>query len=128
MSAAKLDLVVEQGATFRRVITVKDADKNPIDITGWVFAGQIREKYSSPTVAAEFDFEILDQTEAKGKVKVSLSADDTSALVVAAQGEGDCKKLSTYLYDIEATKEGVGTDRILEGKVFVSPEVTREAP
>lgn len=125
MSAARLDLTIEQGTTFLRTCTIKDAEGVPVDITDWEFTGQIRMHYDSTTVAAAFDFEILDQILYPGKFTFGLSPEDSSAIAVATSGNEDCKKLTTYLYDIEAARPGDITDRILEGRVFVSPEVTR---
>src|SRR5215207_9195643 len=34
MAAGKYDFTIEQGATFRRTLTWKDEDGNPIDLTG----------------------------------------------------------------------------------------------
>ncbi len=48
MPAAYWKIVIEQGATWRRVLTLSDAD-GPIDLTGYSARLQIRESVESPT-------------------------------------------------------------------------------
>lgn len=124
MAAAKLDLEIEQGTTFLRTCTIKDINGDPVDISDWTFAGQIRVKYDSTDIEAAFTFVVLNQTTSKGKFTFGLSADDSAAISVSPSGNEDCKKLTSYVYDIETTRGGI-TERLLEGGVFVSPEVTR---
>ena len=45
--SGKLDLTIEQGATFSRTITIKDASNVVVDITNDTFAGQVRKRHQS---------------------------------------------------------------------------------
>ena len=40
-------LVIEQGATFSRTITIKDASNVVVDITNDTFAGQVRKRHQA---------------------------------------------------------------------------------
>lgn len=109
--SGKLDLTIEQGATFSRTITIKDASNVVVDITNDTFAGQVRKRHQSGTVEAAFTFTITDG--ANGEVTAVISSTDT-----AEMDPGD------FVYDIEWTS-GSTVTRLLEGTATVSPGVTR---
>jgi hypothetical protein len=120
--ATSLDLTIEQGATFKRVIKLYDSAGTAIDLTGKTFAGQLRKTYSElPSTA--FTFTLANQTTNPGEVEISLTAAQTRALKVNP-ATNHYKCTTPYAYDIEMT---VGSDvsRILEGTAHISPEVTR---
>lgn len=113
MSAGPYELQIEQGVDRAIEITLKDkATELPINITGWVFAMQIREKYTSASVLYAPTITIVDAP--LGKIQISLTASATSALPVKA-----------LVYDLEATKPDTKKIRILKGPAIVDPEVTR---
>jgi hypothetical protein len=113
MSAGPYELQIEQGVDRVIEITLKDkATELPIDITGWVFVMQIREKYSSTSVLYAPAVTIADAP--GGKIQISLTATATSALPV-----------KPLVYDLEATKPDTKKIRILKGPAIVDPEVTR---
>lgn len=109
--AGSLDLTIEQGATFSRTITIKDASNVAVDISTDTFAGQIRKRPQSGEVEASFSFTITDGP--NGEVTATISATDT-----AAMDTGD------FVYDMEWTS-GSTVTRLLEGTATVSAEVTR---
>lgn len=111
MASGKLDITVEQGATFSRTITIKDASNTAVNISSDTFAGQIRKRHQSSTKEADFDFTITDG--ANGEVTATISNTDTSSM-----DPGD------FVYDIEWTS-GSTVTRLLEGTATVTPEVTR---
>lgn len=116
---------IEQGATFEKTFTLKDSSAVKIDLTGWTFAGKIRHRYDAPSVVATFSAAVAsNQVTNKGEFTVSLTAAQTAAIPVD-ESETIDRDLTEYLYDIEATKPDTKIDRVLEGKVLVSPEVTR---
>lgn len=123
MAAGTYNFTLEQGASFERVLTIRDSLDAPIDLTGFVFSGQIRKKYSDTSVLASFSFTILDQGTDTGKVRMSMTAANT-ALIPVEKAESAEKKLTQYCYDVEMNT-GSTVDRILEGVVSISPEVTR---
>ena len=109
--SGKLDLTIEQGATFSRTITIKDSSNVAVNITSDTFAGEVRKRHQSGTTEAAFTFTITDG--ANGEVTATISATDT-----AAMDAGD------FVYDIEWTS-GATVTRLLEGTATVTPEVTR---
>lgn len=109
--SGKLDLVIEQGSTFNRQITIKDSANVAVDISTDSFAGQVRKRHQSSTTEATMSFTITDG--AAGQVTATISATDT-----ANMDTGD------FVYDIEWTS-GSTVTRLLEGVATVTPEVTR---
>tara|TARA_R100001086_G_scaffold192605_1_gene109860 strand:- start:758 stop:1093 length:336 start_codon:yes stop_codon:yes gene_type:complete len=110
--SGKLDITVEQGATFTRTITIKDSSNAAINITGSSFAGQIRKRHQSSTKQADFDFTI---TNASGGIVIAtITAANTGSME-----PGD------FVYDIEWTQSDSSVTRLLEGTATVTPQVTR---
>lgn len=123
MAAANLNILIEQGATFSRVLTIKDESGSAIDLTGFSFAGQVRRRYSDSTVLGSFTFTILNQTTNKGQVSMVMSSTVTAAIPVDKSTDYT-RKITYCTYDVEMNT-GSEKDRILEGTAEISPEVTR---
>lgn len=109
--SGKLDLTIEQGATFSRVITIKDSSNTAVNISTDSFAGQVRKRHQSGSVEASMTFTITDG--ANGEVTATISAADTNSMTPGDQ-----------VYDIEWTS-GSTVTRLLEGTATVTPGVTR---
>jgi len=122
MAAGKLNLLIEQGATFTRKLFFKDSSNAAIDLTGNAFAGQIRKSASDPTIIATFTCMITDAP--AGEVEISLTDSQTSAIPVKASTSPE-RESTEYAYDIERTISGGTKQRVLEGIASVSPEVTK---
>jgi hypothetical protein len=104
--AAKLDIEIQQGSTFERVL---DFGATPLWAFGW--RGQIRRAHGDSAVLASFAFEVLPEN----RLKVELTPTQTAAL-----------PSGRLVHDIEAfTENDAWVQRIIEGRVRVTPEVTR---
>lgn len=119
MAAGVLDLYIEQGASFKRTLQIKDANNAPIDITNSTFRGQIRCKATDTTIVVAFTFTITDAV--NGFVDMTLLATETE--LIPTKGY-IFDATSSFVYDVEMETAGVVT-RLLNGKVSVSPEVTK---
>lgn len=103
---------LEQGTHFSMGLTVKTASDVVKDLTGHTVAAQLRRSFSS-TTAIDFVCDI--PTPANGVITLELSPETTAALMPG-----------TYVYDVELTETATGyVQRLLQGVVKVSPEVTR---
>lgn len=122
MAAGKLNILIEQGATFKRKLLFKDSLNAPIDLTGDSFAGQIRKSASDPTIISSFTCTITNA--AQGEVEILLTDAQTSAIPVKASTSPE-REVTEYAYDIERTITGGTKQRVLEGVASVSPEVTK---
>jgi len=114
MSDNILDLEVHQGQDERFVLTVKDDEGVPTDITGRTFRSSAKTNYNSKVVFS-FTFNILDQITKTGQVEMILSSAVSTAIKIPYR--------TTYIYDVEMVVAGVVT-RIFQGKVYLDPEVT----
>lgn len=110
--SGKLDIIIEQGAVFNRVVQIKDKDGVVVDITDDTFAGDVRKRHNSTTETATFSITITDAT--NGKITVSISSAFTAGI-----------EAGEYVYDIQWTPSFGNTVRLLEGIATVSPGVTR---
>lgn len=108
--AAISNLYIDQGSTFSAIITIRGSDGNPLNLTGYSIASQIRKSYGS-TVAYNFNASVYDAP--TGKVRLQLTAAQSSAM-----------RAGRYLYDVEITF-GEHKSRVAEGLITITPEITR---
>lgn len=127
MSAALSDLVIEQGATFQIALNFNGPTQSdgtmgdPIDVSAWIFSGQIRSNYSSTVDIQNFSFAMGLQT---NQVVASISAANT-ALIVVRPTQNYQITASNYAYDIFATLPDLTVQKILMGPVSIVPRVTQ---
>ena len=106
------NLTIDQGSTFSVEIDVTDSSGDPLNLTGYTVAGQIRKTYSSSTFT---NFTASVYSAIGGTVKIELSATTTNAM-----------KAGRYVYDVEITQTSSGDiTRIVEGQLEVKPGVTK---
>ena len=111
MSAGTYNFILEQGATFNRILTLKE-DGGVMNLTGYSVASLMRSTHDSSTVVGTFTCTVSNAT--GGQITMTMTNSTTGAIE-----EG------IYVYDIEIAS-GVGVvTRIMEGTVTVNPEVTR---
>jgi hypothetical protein len=106
----KINLVVDQGATFETTINLTDDLGELVDLTGYTGAGQIRKHYTSSN-ATNLSVTLGG---ANGTVTLGLSANATANLTAGR-----------YVYDVEVTDNNSVITRIFEGIVTITPQVTR---
>lgn len=53
----ELDIDVYKDRDYKQVFNIQDGSENPIDITDWTFAAQIRPTYGSDSLIASFTIE-----------------------------------------------------------------------
>ncbi len=109
--AIKANLIIDQGTSFDTTINVSDDDNNPIDLTGYTGAAQMRKHYSSLTAYAF----VVTVNQEGGTVTLTMNAATSNSI-----------PYGRYVYDCELTKASTGTViRLIEGIVTISPQVTR---
>lgn len=115
MPAGKQNITVERGATFETVVTWRDSNGNPVNITSYTARMQCRRSVEADdTLFSLTDAAGLTLGGTAGTITVSLTAAETTA-IEAASG----------VYDLELVSPGGVVTRLLEGAVTFSPEVTR---
>lgn len=115
MIAGRLNITIQQGATFSNTIFLKDDDGNPIDLSGASVRSQIRPAYDSSSFVA-FDISIVAPA-TNGEILWEMDASTT---------EGINLSLGTiWVYDVEVEYASGVVQRILQGSAIISPEATR---
>lgn len=105
------NLTIDQGSNFLVYVDITDASGNPLDLTGYTVAGQIRKTYTSLT-AVNFN------------ATVNSAIDGTIALSLVDSITNDMKP-GRYVYDVEILANSGSRTRVLEGQVEVTPGVTQ---
>ena len=111
MSAGTYNFILEQGATFNRILTVQE-NGSAMDLTGYSVASLMRSTHDSSTVVGTFTCTISNAT--GGIITMAMTASVTGAIE-----EG------IYVYDLEITSGSGIVTRLLEGEITTNPEVTR---
>lgn len=111
MAAGRYNLDIEQGGDWGRTLQLYEEDV-AMNLTGYSFAGKIRQEKGSTTTMAVFTFSITNAT--SGILYVSLANSVTSTLTSG-----------TAYYDIEMTYADSTKIRLLEGMINITREVTR---
>lgn len=112
MSAGKYNILIQQGSTFFKQIVLRGNDSVPVDLTGATIMSQVRETYDSVTPLATMVTAI--PTPANGTFTLTIADTVTAAM-----------DFTTGVYDVEVHYADGSVDRVLEGKVVFSKEVTR---
>ena len=111
MSAGTYNFILEQGATFNRILTLKE-NSGVMNLTGYSVASKMRSTHDSGTVVGTFTCTISNAS--AGQITMNMTNSTTGAIE-----EG------MYVYDVEITNSAGTVTRIMEGQVTVNPEVTR---
>jgi hypothetical protein len=136
MSAGRYSFIIEQGSTLEFEIQYKDSNGDPVDLTNYSARMQIRPTVTSDDVICSLTSTLqsdgtgLDMSGStssnpptSGSIGVYISAYSSSQFA-----SGSNPVWTTARYDLEIVSgSGVATyvDRILEGTVKLSNEITR---
>ena len=121
MPAAKLNLQIEQGTTWKHALQLKQPAllgqaAQPVNLGGYSARMHVRAELPSTVVLVELTSSNgrITITPATGELMLTLSAAETAALSFEAA-----------VYDLEIVSAGGEVTRVLQGKVTLSLEVTR---
>jgi len=119
MAAGTLDIVIEQGTTFRKKLTWVDdqVPAVPIDITGFTARMHLREEFESP------DPPIIELTDGNGRIVIGGSNGEIDLFI--ADADTEALTIESGVYDLEVEAPGGDVTRLLEGRFTLSLEVTR---
>lgn len=105
------NLFIDQGSTFNSIVTLKNQDGTPMNLTNFSVKSQFRKSYRS-SQAITFTSSIYHAV--SGRIRLQLPADTSSSV-----------KAGRYLFDVEITSPTGEKYRALEGIVVISPEITQ---
>ena len=107
-----VNLDIDQGCTFEKVITAQNTAGSNVSISSGTVAAKLRHSKFSSNNIQNFSTSI-----SGSNVTISMAATDTANVLANRQ----------YVYDVEYTQSGGTTvERLVEGNVTISPEVTRD--
>lgn len=108
--AIKANIIVDQGSTYSTSLDLTDDNGNPLDLTTFTAAAQMRKHYTSSN-AVSFVVTTGGNT---GILTLALSANSTANITAGR-----------YLYDVELTDSENNVTRVVEGIVTLNPNITR---
>jgi hypothetical protein len=110
------DLIIDQGATFERSITLLNTAKKPVSLAGYTARMYVRDGYSNPVVYLTLTTENgrISIKPTLGRVDLYISAGDTANMIS-----------DKYVYDLELVDSSDEPSRVLQGSFTVRAEVTR---
>lgn len=114
--AQEHDIVVQQGATFKKTLAVKDTGDQPIDLTGYTARMQVRTDFEATQPALDLT------TENSG---IAINGPAGEIILTAADTATSTLSITNGFYDLELIKPSGDVVRLLQGKVTVSREITR---
>ena len=115
MSAATYNCIVDQGADWYVTFVYKDSSGTAINLTGYTAAMMVRDTYAnSATVLSLTSSSGITITPLTGTLQVRATATQTAAIAAGS-----------YVYDLEIASAGGIKTRLVQGKITISPEVTR---
>ena len=107
--SVRANINIDQGASFTAQLQLDDPNGNPIDISTYTIAAQLRKNYASINSVS-----FTASGNSSGTIVLSMTANTTSSI---AYGR--------YVYDIRLTDGSGAVVRVMEGQVTVNPGVTR---
>jgi hypothetical protein len=113
MPAAYQDLFLEQGTTFITELTLTDSNGYPYELTQMDIYAQARKSYYSSNVVINFTTNIYDAN--NGVITLTANANTTAAISASQK----------LVYDVILKNVDTTVTRVLEGRIFISPSVTR---
>ena len=117
--AKAVPITIDQGTTWIVVMTLKSG-AGAWDLTDYEFRMQIRTSAQSTTIIAEPTCTILDAM--AGELQIKLTATETSVIPATGAGYAD---VTEYYYDVEMESAAGTVWRLMNGPIYVSPEVTK---
>lgn len=124
-------LIGDQGTTWSWTLSLKDSTGTAINLTGYSARGQIRNSWSSSTVAATITCTVPSPS-SSGNIACVVAASTTAALTpcsrrVTETNYGQFTGNGVYVYDVEIyTGSPEVVERVQRGNIYIDPEVTKE--
>ena len=109
--AAISNLYIDQGTDYIAIVTVNDANGDPLNLSGYTIAAQMRKSYGSLT---GYTFATAIHDANTGQISIALTGVASSLI-----------RPGRYLYDIEIKSDTLVKTRVAEGLVILTPEITR---
>lgn len=112
------DITIDQGSTFSDNVTLKNIDNTAFDLTNYSVRGSMRRSLGSEDA---INFTCTVTNASAGEFTMSLTSSQTNEIVTQNY------MTTVYSYDVEiyTNNEIPIVYRVLRGRAFVEPQVTR---
>ena len=119
MAAGKYDITIEQGATFTLNLSYKNSAGAVQDLSSSYTARmKIRESVGGTIIASTESGDSPKHT-----ITIALAASGNNIIVTISATNTATFDFDNAVYDLELVS-GVEVDRVIEGRIFLSKEVT----
>jgi hypothetical protein len=105
------NLYIDAGSDYSTIITVTGSNGQPINLSGYTVAAEMRKSYQSslshpfiPSVSSAIN----------GKIRLQLTAQQSEQMTPGR-----------WLYDVEITSPSGQKTRVVEGIVTINPQITK---
>lgn len=105
------ELTIDQGATFRYQVELKDTtDESEFALTGYTATAHMKRSHRAASITATFTTAV---DNSGGVITISLTDEQTAAI-----------KAGRYVFDIVINSPSGEVSRVTEGIIDVTPSVT----
>jgi hypothetical protein len=118
MPAGRYDIIADQGSTFSRDLRYLDGAGDPIDLTNYTAAMQVRETYTAGTT-------LLALSSEGSAPSITLGTTDGLIEIEVAATTMEAIAAGVYVYDLELTDDAGVVVKPVRGQFEIRPEVTR---
>lgn len=116
MTAGIYNFTIDQGSVFTLNLKYEDPDGNPINLSGQTARMQLRRRYDSAAV--------LTLTTSNGGIVIT--GPTGNILITITDEQTGTLESGFFQYDLELDNQGT-IERLIQGQVTVSPQVTADA-
>jgi hypothetical protein len=115
MTAGIYNTTIDQGSIWDLTLIYQDSDGDPVDLTNYTAAMQLRQNYNS---------ELADLTLTTENGGLTITANTGTIQVAATATETGSLSSGLYVYDLELIS-GSNVSRLIQGQITVAEQVTR---
>lgn len=116
--STELNITIDQGSTWIKSITWQNSEGTAYDLSTWEARMMIRKHYADN----DKNSPLIYLTNNDG---ITLGAASNNVIIVIEDNITESIPGGTYYYDVELISPSQEVSKLLRGKVFVLPEVTR---
>jgi len=122
VTAGRVDLYIEQGATYRRTwrwntVSPDGLTLTPINLTGYIARMQIRRSQGATA-------SVSISTESGG---ITLGGTAGTVSIVLTDDQTDVLQPKSAVYDLELEAPNGDVYRFIQGRITVDPNITQES-
>ena len=119
MAAGRYDIKIEQGSTFVLNLTYKDSNDQPLNLSTYQSRMKIKDSHEGSVIASTESGDAPLNT-----ISIALGSSTNNVVVTITNSATAAFNFDHAVYDIELVSNSGAVERLIEGRVFLSKEVT----